>query len=166
MTPNGIAYDDLRRFLAFIKLRFLRRRWSLLLLRELQPKLLFSKDQGRSLSLHQISQYYDLRKNSVNYIKFSLRLRNWSCLFSMLIREELLSLRNFVDSWPAWIKIPEIPICEARLSNCCLHVGVLITTVRWWGRQEWENIQHNILAPTRINKASKLRFVGFQYSRV
>ena len=78
MTPNGIAYDDLKTFSEERRklLRFLLEDGDVLIASKgTVQKLLFSKIRAsEKLSLHQISQYYDLRKNSVvSTSSFSLR---------------------------------------------------------------------------------------------
>ena len=69
MTPNGIAYDDLKTFSEERRklLRFLLEDGDVLIASKgTVQKLLFSKIRASvKLLPHQISQYYDLRKNSV-----------------------------------------------------------------------------------------------------
>ncbi len=80
MTRNGIAYDNLKTFSEERRklLRFLLEDGDVLIASKgTVQKLLFSKIRAsEKLSLHQISQYYDLRKNSVvSTSSFSLRQR-------------------------------------------------------------------------------------------
>lgn len=100
MTPNGIAYDDLKTFSEERRklLRFLLEDGDVLVhLRELFKSCCFSKIRASvKLLPHQISQYYDLRKNSVvSTSSFSLRQRLVVPIWTMLIRK---GCPQFVDS--------------------------------------------------------------------
>ena len=69
MTPNGIAYDDLKTFSEERRklLRFLLEDGDVLIASKgtVQKVAVFEDQASVKLLPHQISQYYDLRKNSV-----------------------------------------------------------------------------------------------------
>ena len=148
MTPNGIAYDDLKTFSEERRklLRFLLEDGDVLIASKgtVQKVAVFEDQAIVKLLPHQISQYYDLRKNFVVFTSSSfLRQILVVPIWIMLIRGKAvlnLSTADLLD-----IKIPEIPIVKQDYQIAAYLRGRADfhrKMVR--AEQEWENIQHNV----------------------
>ena len=134
MTPNGIAYDDLKTFSEERRklLRFLLEDGDVLIASKgTVQKLLFSKIRASvKLLPHQISQYYDLRKNSVvSTSSFSLRQRLVVPIWTMLIRERLSSICRQLTSWTS--KFLKYRLLNKITKLPPIYVVVPISIVRW-----------------------------------
>ena len=104
----------------------------LLHLRELFIKLLFSKIKASvKLLPHQISQYYDLRKNFVVFTSSSfLRQILVVPIWTMLIRERLSSIYRQLTSWTS--KYLKYRLLSKITKLPPIYVVVPISTVRWF----------------------------------
>ena len=133
MTPNGIAYDDLKTFSEERRklLRFLLEDGDVLIASKgtVQKVAVFEDQASVKLLPHPILQYYDLRKNSVVLHKFSLRPKLVVPIWIMLIRERLSSICRQLTSWTS--KFLKYRLLNKITKLPPIYVVVPISIVRW-----------------------------------
>ena len=117
----------------------------LLHLSELFNKLLFSTIRASVTFLpHQISQYYDLRKNFVvSTSSFSLRPKLVVPIWTTLIRERLSSIYRQLTSWTS--KFLRYRLLSKITKLRPIYVGVPISTVRWFVQSKSGKISNTML---------------------
>ena len=173
MTPNGIAYDDLKTFSEERRklLRFLLEDGDVLIASKgTVQKVAVFEDQGNRevVASSNITVLRPKEKLRGFYIKFFLETEIGRAYLDMLIRERLSSIYRQLTSWTS--KFLRYRLLSKITKLRPIYVGVPISTVRWFVQSKSGKISNTMLQKLylEINQkpANQDLLVFFYYSRV
>ena len=148
MTPNGIAYDDLKTFSEERRklLRFLLEDGDVLIASKgTVQKVAVFEDQGKRevVASSNITVLRPKEKLRGFYIKFSLRPKLVVPIWTTLIRERLSSIYRQLTSWTS--KFLRYRLLSKITKLRPTYVGVQISTVRWCVQSKSGKISRKML---------------------